>query len=268
MPSARSSLVLALVSLGCARLTTADVSPEQEIGVLSDQLARKPEASQFLRRASLRGALRDWPGAMADCESAASLGADPSAVSMARARILMASGKPREAAALLAELPADPTHRGAAAALRADARTALGDTSGAIADLSTAIRHASPPAPDLFLRRASLTPDAAMAIAGLSEGIQQLGPLPALVSTTIDRELQSGKTSDALRRIDALLRTQPGHLPWLELRIRILMASDRPTEANATRQQALAIIGAMPARRRHTEAIRIIRQRLTSGTAP
>jgi predicted Zn-dependent protease len=265
MPSAQCTAA-ALVALACAGPAGADATPEQEIATLSEQLVRKPNASQLLRRASLRSAVRDWQGAHADCDSAASLGAAPSSVSVVRARILMAAGKPQEAATQLSELPADPQHRGAAAALRADARAILGDASGAATDLSTAIQHASPPAPDLFLRRASLTSDPATAIAGLSEGIQQLGPLPALVSAAIDRELQAGKGGDSLRRIDDLLKSHPDHLPWLELRIRILVRTGDHAEAAATRQKALAIIDAMPSRRRQTEAIRTIRERLAAPT--
>lgn len=257
----------ALVALTWTTPAHADATPEQEIASLSEQLARKPEASQFLRRASLRSTVQDWQGAHADCDSAASLGASPASVSLVRARILMAAGKPREAAALLPELPTDPLHRGAAAALRAEARASLGDTSGAATDLTTAIQQASPPAPDLFLRRASLTPDDAAAVAGLSAGIQQLGPLPSLVSAIIDRELQAGQCADALHRIDDLLKAQPEHLPWLELRIRILVRTGDHAEANATRQKALAIIDAMPSRRRQTEAIRNTRGRLTAPTA-
>ena len=265
MPSAPSTAA-ALVILACAAPAGADATPDQEIASLSEQLARKPDASQLLRRAALRSAVRDWQGAHADCDSAASLGAAASSVSLIRARILMAAGKPAEAAAQLRELPTDLQHRGAAAALRAEARAILDDASGATTDLSTAIQHASPPAPDLFLRRASLTSDGTTAIAGLSEGIRQLGPLPSLVSAVIERELQAGKAGDSLRRIDDLLKAQPDHLPWLELRIRILVSTGNHAEANATRQKALAIIDTMPSRRRQTEAIRTIRARLATPT--
>lgn len=265
MPSAQSTAA-ALVALACALPAGADVSPEQEIATLSEQLVRKPDAAQLLRRASLRSTVRDWQGAHADCDAAASLGAAASSVSLIRARILMAAGKPAEAATQLTELPTDPQQRGAAAALRAEARAILGDASGATTDLSTAIQHASPPAPDLFLRRASLTSDATTAIAGLSDGIQQLGPLPSLVSAAIDRELQAGKAGDSLRRIDDLLKAQPDHLPWLELRIRILVRTGNHPEATATRQKALALIDTMPSRRRQTEAIRTIRARLATPT--
>jgi predicted Zn-dependent protease len=265
MPSAQCTAA-ALVALACAGPAGADATPEQEIATLSEQLARKPDASQLLRRASLRSAVRDWQGAHADCDSAASLGAAASSVSLVRARILMAAGKPREAATQFTELPADPQQRGAAAALRAEARSILGDASGAATDLSTAIQHASPPAPDLFIRRASLTSNPAMAIAGLSEGIQQLGPLPSLVAAATNRELQAGKADDSLRRIDDLLKAHPDHLPWLELRIRILDSTGNHAEAHATRQKALAIIDAMPSRRRQTEAIRTIRARLATPT--
>jgi predicted Zn-dependent protease len=260
------STAAALVALACAGPARADATPEQEISTLTEQLARKPDASQLLRRAALRSAVRDWQGAHADCDSAASLGAAASSVSLVRARVFMAAGKPAEAAAQLSELPADTQHRGAAAALRAEARAILGDASGAATDLSTAIQHASPPAPDLFLLRASLTSDTDTAIAGLSEGIQQLGPLPSLVSAIIDRELKAGKSAESLHRIDDLLKAHPDHLPWLDLRLQILVRTGDHAEANATRQKALAIIDSMPSRRRQTEAIRTIRARLATPT--
>ena len=137
----------------------------------------------------------------------------------------------------------------------------------AVRDLDAAIDLQQPPSPDLYLERAKLLQKSGaeyhdIALKGLDEGIEQLGPIVSLAQLGIEIERDRGNLDAALRRIDRLpekLRLLPA---WLMLRGDILVTKGDDRAAAAAFRRALARIEALPPGRRSTRNMLALERQL------
>lgn len=98
--------------------------------------------------------------------------------------------------------------------------------------------------------------DADAAITILDQGLAKLGVLTGLHQKAIDLELTLGRHDSALRRVDTLAAR---FRPSVELSLRraeILEKADRPAEAAAACDDALALLESIPAKRKQEDAYR------------
>ena len=126
---------------------------------------------------------------------------------------------------------------------------ALGPPDEAARALRVAIDGMKSPTPDhvLALRDALLASgDRAGAVAALDFGLTRVGLVPSLALPALDLELELGRNEDALRRVDALLATNPRNEAWLARRGDVLDRLGRRDEARLARADALAAIQSRP----------------------
>ncbi len=182
------------------------------------------------------------------------------------------AGRTNQALALLDEtIRREPDHLLALSA-RADLHARRGAPAAAVADYNEVIRRAKPARPELFLARARVqmaadTNAVPMVLAGLENGIRQLGPVPALESMALDLERGRGDTAAALRRIDGLLKSADRKERWLAERGDVLADAGRAAEAKAAYRDAIAAIDGLPERQQRTIATGELRSELAAKLA-
>jgi tetratricopeptide (TPR) repeat protein len=234
----------------------------------SSQIEREPaSADAYLARSILYREHGDYGLALADLETGARLNPTRPDLDRLRGRLHLARGRPAEALPPLERAvqrsPDDPS----ANLLLARALVAVGRPGEAAGHYTRAIDHAPTPLPEPYLDRARSLLAAGdghrdEALRGLDEGIQRLGPVPALAMLAIEIEVARGRVDAALARLDALAARSPRRETWLSRRGEILEAAGRREEARATYLEVLGEIEALPPRRRGAPAMR----QLAAGT--
>ena len=236
------------------------------IDALTEEIEHhRGDATLLARRGELYLLDGNGPRAVTDLERAWALDPDLAHVDLLLARALLLVEEPARASAVLdRRLAHEPSH-GRARALRAEARIAQGDRTGALADYDAAVRNTDPPRPDLFLARAALIPDAAARAASLQEGVARVGPVAALVQPLVRAQLEQGDPEGALATLDALPRGLARSPSWLTIRGRVLAEAGRRAEAEAAYERALASIDALPEARRDVPAMRAQRAEIQAA---
>jgi len=236
---------------------------DEQIQDLTARIDDSPtDATLYLRRGELHRIHRDWAKAESDYRS--SLQLDPQLViaDYCLGRLRLESGSPAEARALLDRYlkarPTDPE----ALAMRARARTALGEHVAAAKDFTGAIEYApnNAPRPEYFLERARALEAAGAAhipdaLTGLDEGVEQLGDVITLQLYAVDLELARGNYEGALGRLDRISEQSVRQEPWLVRKATILEAAGRTKDARAAYEQTLTSIDSLPSSRRNNKAI-------------
>ena len=246
--------LLAGAALACAAPAWAHPSFEEIERYTDGIVAARPEdPASYIDLAQTRRLAGNWDGALLALEHAAAHGAKPIEVSALRGAIYLDAGWANmalfEADRALAIEPAQPQVQ----ILRAKACMALGHPDQAARALRVAIDGMKSPTPDhvLALRDALLASgDRPGAIAALDVGLTRVGLVPSLALPALDLELELGRNDDALRRIDALLATNPRNEGWLARRGDVLDRLGRRDEARLARTDALAAIQSRPDGRR------------------
>ena len=228
---------------------------------------RPDDPGSYLTLAQTRRIARDWDGALVAIEHAAAHGAAPVEVAALRGAVFLDAGWPGmalvEAERALAIDPAQPQVR----LLEGRACMALGRPEDAARAIALAIEGMSSPTPDhvLALRDARLAAgDRAGAIAALDHGLTRIGHVPSLALPALDLEIELGREEAALRRIDALLATNPRNELWLARRGDVLDRLGRRDEARIARTDALAAIRSRPDGRRGERAASLERELLAA----
>jgi len=254
-------LLAALLTIGASvGPAVAHDDLHEQIARCSEKIAAEPNnAALYRRRAELHRLHEDWDRALADLERAGELEPDHPELDHARARVLLDAGWPRSALVIIDRFLALHPKHGPGLWLRARALAALelGGESAAAYDL--ALRHLQVRTPDHFLERAEAWrargPDHLdHAIAGLDEGMAELGPIISLQKLAITCELEQRDYAAALKRVDRTLEAAVRKERWLARRGEVLELAGCPAEAMASYQGALAAIESLPARHRNVAA--------------
>jgi tetratricopeptide (TPR) repeat protein len=261
------SVVLAAMLLClCPTPVSAHDAISEQITRISAQIAANgSDAGLFLRRSELYRAKRQWAGALADLDRAASLDPALAPVDLVRAEVLLEAGRAAHAVVAASRfLERRPDHAGALA-VRGRARARLGLLRDADADFARALRvH---PLPELYIERARLLAGTGRAgveraVQALDEGIDRLGSIVTLELEAIDLDVRLGRHNEALSRVDRAAAETPRKEEWLARRGAILERAGRPVEARAAYQAALTAISTLPESTQVTARSGALRTRL------
>jgi tetratricopeptide (TPR) repeat protein len=253
-----------------ATQTVAHAPLEEQVESVSAQILDQPRSAEhYLARAELHRRLGDVERAAADYDRALLLAPDLAAVWLGRARLFLASGEAEralDAADRYLAAADDPSGWTA----RARALVALGRPDDAAADLARAIERDPEPDPTLFLERARLLAEAGpagvvAALAALDEGQARLGVLASLQWPAIEWELALGRPDAALARLDALSPWYERPESWLAARGDVLLRAGRVLEAQAAYTDAWEALDSRPLSGRDSPAARRLRQRLADA---
>jgi parallel beta-helix repeat protein len=259
-------LVAAVCLALCGPLAAHD-EPHKEIERLSRAIEwHTTDANLFLARAGLHRMEGHWQAALADLDRAAELDPLNPTIDFHRGRLCFEAGEPQAAREDLDRFLAKHPNHVQGLMTRARTLRQLDEPLLAARDYSNALAEISDPRPVLFLERADALAAAgdeylASAIAGLDEGIEQLGSVVPLQAKAIDLELRAQRYDSALDRIDHILSTMPRKERWLARRGEVLERAGQIEEARESYSEALAAIERLPWRRREAPAI----QELATG---
>jgi tetratricopeptide (TPR) repeat protein len=249
-----------LVVLALAAATPAAAHPafEDVERYTADVVARRPDdPASYLDLAQTRRLAGNWDAALLALEHAAAHGAPAREVSAMRGAIFLDAGWPNMALLEIDRSLVLDAAQPQVQILRAKACRALDRPQDAARALRVAIDGMRHPTPDhvLALRDALLAAgDRAGAIAALDDGLTRVGLVPSLALPALDLELELGRNDAALRRIDALLTTNPRNEAWLARRADVLERLERRDEARIVRRDALAALQSRPDGRRGTRS--------------
>ncbi len=209
-------------------------------------LAENPEnPDTHLSRGRIHTEKREWDAALASYSRARRLGAAQYRVALLEGTAYLDAGWPQMAkecfAGILETAPNDPAaHLGRARAwMKLDhAHEAAKDYAVAVATLPSL-----QPGYVLEYRDALIAADRpGDAIVALDAGIARLGQVPALQLAAVDAQVDAKQYDDALRRLELLLVTSPGHPAWSARRGEVLERAGRTEEARLAYADALAHI--------------------------
>lgn len=250
--------VLCLLALLVAPFpATAHGDLHAQIVALTRAIAATPrDAPLYLQRGELHRAHRAPRQARADYDRALTLDPSLDAARLARARLLVEIGRATEAGPdLHAFLARHPGHV-QATLVRARARGACGDVTGAVADYDTVL--AAAPDPDRGLERARLLAttgrdiDRRQAVAGLDALMAVLGPIVTLDLEAITLLAASGDYDLALARVDQAIARSPGAPTWLVRKAELLQRAGRTADARQAFHDARHALDGLPPARRQT----------------
>ena len=241
---------------------------------LADELVRPLDrparASLFLERGELYRLRGEHRLAEHDYDAAERYQPDLPAVRLARARLLLESGRHPEARRVLERLLVQTPAHPEALQLQARVLAALGRGARAVQTLDRALTGSARPEPDLYLARADLLAGMGprhlpRALAGLDQGIRHLGPLVSLDDRAIDLEVALGRHDRAIARIDRQAAATIRKDVWLARRAQVLDRAGRLAEGRQTRQDALRALLALPPQLQARPATRRLQQELLAG---
>ena len=261
--TAGACLVLAAVTR-----TEAHADLELRLAHATHAIAGAPERPDLLlRRAELYRRSGDFSAAHADLDRAAQIAPALGEIDYRRAELLLDEGVAARAITVLdGLLAADPNHIAVHVA-RARALRRLDRPLDAAAAYTQALQRTRGTAPDLYLERADTLAAAGPshmteAIAGLDEGLEALGPLPALTRAAIELELRAERAEAALARIEIEILRSQQPIWWVVRKAEILDASGRGEQARAVYAEAWQHLLAQPAHRRSQPSWRELEARL------
>jgi len=210
---------------------------------VADLLIENPDdADLLLRQAQLRTKAGNWDAALESLDHAREHGAEPSAVSSARAGVFLAAGLPYLAKYEYDRALAERPDAFEARFERGRVNLALGDSEAADRDFGEAIARMPEPRPEHFVIRKNALVAAGRieeAVGALDEGVARLGHLASLELPAIELEIRLGRFDRALARLDGLLETTPTSVAWIARRAELLERTGRSEDARAARLGAI-----------------------------
>ncbi len=236
--------------------------PNNRIEEITLQIQQDPHnAGLYLKRGALHRISSHWDLALADFDRVAQLDPDHPIIDFHRGRLLFEAGQLQPARDALDRFLSTHTNHTEGLIVRGRVLRKLGQPLEAVQDYARALSLSSNPTPILFIERAEALAEAGeeyvnVAVQGLDEGIQKLGPLILLESLAIELEVRRGRYDAALVRIDQVLTKVPRKEKWLAWRGEILERGGRVEEALATYEDALKAIESLPSRLRQVPASR------------
>ena len=175
-----------------------------------------------------------------------------------RARAWLESGDARRASTGLDRyLERFPDHP-SALLTRARALAKLARPAAAVADYTVAIGRLPAPEPDLFLERQVVQRDAGVSataqLAGIEQGLQQIGSVPALEDAALDLELELSAYDAALARLDRQAARADRQERWQYRRGLVLAKAGREAAAAEAFRSALAHVARLSSQHRNARA--------------
>jgi tetratricopeptide (TPR) repeat protein len=213
----------------------------------------------YLQRGELQRHLQHWDLAEKDLRTAERLDDRLAAVHLARALLMLESGRPDQALPSVDRFLIVEPRRADAHETRGRILARLGQNTESEAALSKAIELLAMPTPDIYLTRnevivAQGPASYGRAVAGLDDGISRIGSVVTLELAAIELERRMAKWDAALRRIDTMMQLSTRREPWFVRRAEILGQAGRHADAQRAYAQALDAINALPERNRATAA--------------
>lgn len=222
--------------------------------MVKSELAESPtDPDRHVSLGRVQGEKREWDAALASYATARRLGADDARISLLEGGTYLEAGWPRMAKVRFDTILETNPDDGAARLGRARTWMKLEHPEEAAEDYRVAISTLPSIQPGYVLeyKDALVAADrSADAVAALDTGIARLGQVPSLQLAAIDTEVEAERYDDALRRVDLLLTTSPGHPQWSARRAEILELAGRNEEARLAYVDALEHIQIRTARRR------------------
>ena len=242
----------------------------EQIVAITGKIRLDPKnASLYLKRGELHRLHRDWSRAAADYNRAARLEPGLHVVELARGKMLLESGRPRQAKFVLDRFLIQQPNHVEGLLTRARVLTRLAARLEAAEGFTQALSLAPTPEPELYLERAQVLAGdkrhVEEALRRLDEGIKRLGPLVTLELAAIDLELQRKNYKAALTRLDLIAAQSARKETWLVRRGEILRDAGRIEEARAAFDAALVAIDSLPPERRQNRAVTALELRARSG---
>ncbi|MEO5803824.1 MAG: hypothetical protein ABIR24_09860 [Verrucomicrobiota bacterium] len=241
-------------------LFLAAISPEKanahgDLEIRIEEVTRKIEtatnkfASLYLERGELHREHQSWTEAEADYARAAKLDLKLEAVDFCHAKMLDDSGQLESARAMFDKVLNGSPNNGEAFIGRARVLVKLNQPKPAVADFRHALELLREPKPEHFLELAKvLTSENSTndALRSLDAGIKKFGPEVTLQLYALELDLGRKNTDAALARLDTIIERAARKESWLARRGDILLAVNRPTEAQKSFESALAAIKLLP----------------------
>ena len=231
----------------------------EQIVAITAKIKREPKnASLYLQRGELHRLHRDWRLASLDYDRAQRLQPELTIVQLARGKMLFESRRYKQARITLDGFLSKQPGQLDALITRGRVLFKLGERLEAAKDFTQAIAVAQPPEPELYLERAQILSvveeDFDVALRGLEDGIDRLGPLVTLELAAMDLELRRKDYAAALTRLDVVMAQSERKESWLVQRGEILKAAGRNVEAREAFSAALLAIESLPPERRQNRA--------------
>jgi tetratricopeptide (TPR) repeat protein len=251
-------------------VTSAHEGLHEQIIVITAKIKRDPKnASLYLQRGELYRHHRDWARAAADYDRAARLQPDLKIIDLARGKMLFESGKLQRARVSLDRFLGQQPDHYEALLTRARVLAKMRQSVKAARDFTRALAGSTVKEPELYLERAqAMAQDPQLidvALNGLDEGIEKLGPLVTLQLAAINLELRRHNYASALARLDLVTSQSERKETWLVRRGEILKLAGRTDEARAAFNAALAAIESLSPERRQSRAVAALQQRARSA---
>ena len=248
------------------------------VGEIMEALAAQPNDPElYWRLADANCSHGDWEIALQNIQRVEELAPGRYHLDWIRGRALLTGGQVAKAKdAFDRFLALEPQHV-RALVFRARASQILGNTTAALADLDHAVRHSTPPDPQMIAEYATALVQAGRrddAIQVLSTGVEKAGPVPSLVLAAMKLETAAGRFDDALNRIDAMQNSDPRPEPWMARRAALLEQAGRKEEAKAAWKALADHLAALPNLERGTPSMLELAQKaqqalgLASASAP
>lgn len=213
----------------------------------------------YLQRGELQRHLQHWDLAERDLRTAERLNDKLIAVHMARALLMLESGRPDQALQSVDRFVSVEARRADAHETRGRILARLGQNAESELAFSKAIELLATPTPDIYLARnevivAQGPASYGKAVVGLDEGISRIGPVVTLELAAIELERRMAKWDSALRRIDQMMQVSTRKETWLVRRAEILGQAGRHADAHRAYAQALDAVNTLPERNRMSAA--------------
>ncbi len=232
------------------------------------QIERNPDDPElYVKRAELYRSHRKFEEAHADLARVAVLDPERVELDFYRGRLRQEAEQPERAVELLTRFLAAREKHPEALLIRSRALRALGQNVPAATDLNTALTVIDPPTPEVYLERAQAWVAAGeehvdTALAGIDEGIAQLGPIVTLIQYAAGVEQQRGRPKAAIAFLDKLPENVGTTPRWLARRVELLIDSGDLDLARAVLEQAKQRAARLPRGRPDVRTIERLDKRL------
>jgi tetratricopeptide (TPR) repeat protein len=239
----------------------AHVDLRDQILLATREIEEHPNDAQlYFKRGELYRFHEDWDLAAADFERARNLDPQLHLVEIARAKLMVQSGRLHSAQAILNAYIAEHPEVIQARLVRAQVLVDLDDTLAAVEDYSFALERVSDPQPEHYLEWAKALAHGGedyldRAITSLDEGIARLGPVITLQLYAIELELAKKNYIGALNRLDEIAEKAKRKEKWLAQRGDILRQAGELDQARAAYAESLEHIARLPKSRRNTPVV-------------
>lgn len=264
-------MILGAVTVAAAVVAQAHGALDERIAQLKAKIALQPaDAALRFELADVQIMHEEWPAALAELAQVDRLAPGQYPTDLLRGAALLALGETAGAKAVLDTILATDPGQGHALRLRARAWAALGGSAESLADYRAALRATARPDAELIREAAEAFATSGHtdeAVTLLADGIERLGPVPALMLQALELETATARFDAALARIDVLQKSAALPETWMARRATVLAQAGRADEARAAWAALLSHIGSLPSLRRGAAPLRALAEQAQRALA-